>query len=73
MALRNHLIHIDDLINLQNARLRGLHEEFERDVDIIKQEYDRERADIEHNHELETRELQEMIETIEEEENAKLK
>ena len=28
MALRNHLIHIDDLINLQNSRLRGLDEEF---------------------------------------------
>jgi uncharacterized protein YfbU (UPF0304 family) len=40
---------------------------------MIKEEYDRERNDIEHNHELETRELQEMIETIEEEENAKLK
>lgn len=40
---------------------------------MIKEEYDRERNDIEHNHELETRELREMIETIEEEENAKLK
>ena len=57
MALRNHLIHIDDLINLQHSRLRGLHEEFERDVSMIKDEYDRERNDIEHNHELETREL----------------
>lgn len=46
MALRNHLIHIDDLIDLQNSRLRGLHEEFERDVRIIKEEFDREKADI---------------------------
>jgi hypothetical protein len=73
MALRNHLIHIDDLINLQNSRLRGLHEEFERDVKIIKSEYDRERMDMERNHTMETRELREMILTIEEEENAKLK
>jgi len=73
MALRNHLIHIDDLINLQNSRLRGLHEEFERDVKIIKSEYDRERADMERNHHMETRELREMILTIEEEENDKLK
>ena len=36
MALRNHLIHIDDLIALQESRLRGLKEEFERDVKIIK-------------------------------------
>lgn len=73
MALRNHLIHIDDLINLQNSRLRGLYEEFENDVKIIKSEYDRERQDIEHNHRQETRELEEMISTIEEEELAKLK
>lgn len=73
MALRNHLIHIDDLIQLQNSRLRGLHEEFENDVKMIKSEYDREREDIERNHYMETRELREMILTIEEEENAKLK
>jgi hypothetical protein len=73
MALRNHLIHIDDLIALQNSRLRGLHEEFENDVKMIKCEYDREREDIEKSHHLETRELREMIQTIVEEENSKLK
>jgi len=73
MALRNHLIHIDDLINLQNSRLRGLHEEFENDVKIIKSEYDREREDIERSQYTETRELREMIATIEEEENNNLK
>ena len=73
MALRNHLIHIDDLIALQNSRLRGLHEEFERDIRIIKDEYDREKQDIERSHEMETLELREMIETIQEEEAAKLK
>ena len=72
MALRNHLIHIDDLINLQQSRLRGLNEEFERDVTIIKNEYDRERLDIEKTHDLETEELREMIQTIEDEENLKL-
>ena len=36
MALRNHLIHIDDLIALQESRLRGLKEEFERDLKIVK-------------------------------------
>ena len=72
MALRNHLIHIDDLIALQQSRLRGLHEEFERDVAIIKDEYDRERRDIERTHELETEELREMIQTITDEEHSKL-
>lgn len=43
MALRNHLIHVDELIDLQNSRLRGLQEEFERDLSIIKAEFDREK------------------------------
>ena len=73
MALRNHLIHIDDLIALQQSRLRGLQEEFERDVKIIKSEFDIEKADIAKSHGMETSELQQMIETIEEEEKAKMK
>lgn len=32
IALRNHLIHIENLISLQNARLKGLQEEFDRDI-----------------------------------------
>lgn len=40
---------------------------------MIKTEYDVEREDIERNHFLETRELREIIRTIEEEENSKLK
>jgi hypothetical protein len=41
-------------------------------VKIIKAEYDQERNDIEKGHELETEELTEMINTIKDEENAKL-
>lgn len=73
MALRNHLIHVDELIDLQNSRLRGLHEEFERDLKIVKSEFDREKQEIEMTHGMERQELKDMIETIEEEENNKLK
>ena len=73
MALRNHLIHVDELIALQGSRLRGLHEEFERDLTIVKAEFDREKREIEQSHDMERQELRDMIETIEEEENAKLK
>lgn len=38
MALRNHLVHVDELIDLQNSRLRGLNEEFIRDTEIVKNE-----------------------------------
>lgn len=72
MALRNHLIHVDELIELQDSRLRGLKEEFLRDVKIIKDEFDAERREIDQSHREETRELHDMIETIREEEDGKL-
>ena len=72
MALRNHLIHVDDLIDLQNSRLRGLHEEFERDVRIIKEEFDIEKSEISDSHNQERQELKDLIQTIEEEETNKL-
>ena len=68
MALRNHLIHVDELIELQNSRLRGLQEEFDRDVEIIKAEYDGEKKEIEFSHSQEKQELEDMIETIKEDE-----
>ena len=72
MALRNHKIRIDQLIDIQGSRLKGLHKEFERDLDILKNEFDQEKRDIDRGHEMERNELEDMIETIEEEENAKL-
>ena len=72
MALRNHLIHVNELIDLQQSRLRGLDEEFEREVEIIQSEFNGEKADIAKSHMQERRELKDMIETIEEEENNKL-
>lgn len=72
MALRNHLIHVDELIALQNSRLRGLHEEFERDISIIKAEFDGEKKEIELSHNQERQEMIDMIETIREEEEQKL-
>ena len=72
MALRNHKIRIDQLIDIQNARLRGLHEEFERDLLILKSEFDKEKDDINKAHSMEKTELEDMIATINEEETAKL-
>lgn len=73
MALRNHKIRIDQLIDIQNSRLRGLHEEFERDLSILKDEFDKEKQDIMKGHDMEKTELEDMIATIEEEENEKLR
>ena len=72
MALRNHLVHVDELIDLQNSRLRGLNEEFIRDVAIIKDEFDSDKEYIEMSHNQERQELLDMIETIRENEENKL-
>lgn len=40
MALRNHMIHVDQLLMLQDSRLKGLSEEFEKDVNILQEEFD---------------------------------
>ena len=53
--------------------MRGLNVEFDRDVRILKEEYDREKNDISRTHDAETQELREMIETIVEEEQYKLR
>lgn len=50
MALRNHLIHMDELINLHNSRLDGLNQEFQRDINIIKAEFDTEKSEIAMSH-----------------------
>ena len=41
IALRNHLIHIDQLLALQDSRLGAMNIEFERDARIIEEEFDR--------------------------------
>jgi len=54
------------LISLQESRLKGLEEEFKRDLDILKTEFDKEKMEIEQSHEMEKKELSDMIETFDE-------
>jgi hypothetical protein len=39
IALRNHLLHVQQLITLQDTRIQDLDEEFERDLKILKDEF----------------------------------
>eukprot|EP00826_Nyctotherus_ovalis_P056643 TRINITY_DN768_c0_g3_i1.p1 TRINITY_DN768_c0_g3~~TRINITY_DN768_c0_g3_i1.p1 ORF type:complete len:381 (-),score=164.54 TRINITY_DN768_c0_g3_i1:86-1228(-) len=71
MALRNHLLHIDQLIAIQESRMQGLHEEFERDLKILKDEYDLEKTEIRRVHERAKKELEDLIKTVKEEEALK--
>lgn len=67
-ALQNYLIHVDRLIELQQARLQGLEEEFKRDLKILVQEFESERGDIVENHRLERKELLDIIAAVRAEE-----
>lgn len=86
MALRNHLIHIDELIALQDSRLAAMETEFLRDVRILEDEYNtvnwnsrrifsqtlmQEREEIGSIHRRQIQELDELIETIDEDAKAK--
>ena len=64
MALRNHLIHSEHLASLQEARLRGLDEEFSRDLQILEQEFVLEKTDMVQNHKNKIKELEDMIDTV---------
>ncbi|KAL4428775.1 hypothetical protein ABPG74_001289 [Tetrahymena malaccensis] len=71
IALRNHLIHIENLMQLQEARMRGLAEEFNRDVNILETEFDLEREEMVKTHKTQLKELEDMIETVKEEDKKK--
>ena len=71
IALRNHLIHIDTLLSVQNSRVQGLMEEFRRDVNILEQEYLTERQEMEQTHHDHLKELNDMIDTVKEEDRRK--
>ena len=71
IAVRNHLIHIETLLSVQDSRIRGLSEEFKRDVSILESEFMSEREEMERTHASHVKELNDMIETVKEEDRKK--
>lgn len=71
IAVRDHLIHIETLLSVQESRMRGLTEEFKRDVTILESEFITEREEMERTHSSHIKELNDMIETVKEEERKK--
>ena len=71
LAQRNHLIHLSHLMQLQDSRLKGLQEEFERDLGILVSEFDLEHADMQKNQRNKVKELEDMIYTVKEEDKKK--
>merc|ERR1719253_984547 len=68
VAVRAHLRNVDQLLDIQQARLEALGEEFKDEVKILEQEFQAERDTLLDRHTLEKRELQIIVQQVEEEE-----
>lgn len=71
IAVRNHLIHIETLLSVQGSRSNGLMEQYRRDVSILENQYLTERQEMEQTHHDHIKELNDMIETVKEEDRKK--
>lgn len=65
MALRAHLQNIDGLIDLQDARLLALENEFENDLRTLEDEFNAEREEIVNQHNREKTELMDIMSAVE--------
>lgn len=65
MALRSHLQNIDVLIDLQDARLLALENDFEGDLRTLEDEFNAEREEIEKQHASEKTELLDIMAAVE--------
>lgn len=66
MALRSHLQNMDTLIDLQRSRLQILQSEYEEELEILKNEFDTERAMIIEHHRQEMNDIQDILFAMEE-------
>ena len=71
LALRNHLIQIDKLQEIRDARIAALNNEFVKAAEILYDEFSREADEIMQNHNRQTKELNDMMETVQDEEAEK--
>merc|ERR1719194_355528 len=71
VAVRAHLQNVDRLIAIQRARVEGLEEEFQQEVQAIEAEFQLERDQLTERHALEKRELQLIVQQVEAEEKSR--
>jgi len=65
MALRAHLLIVDKLIDLHNARLRGIEYDFEKDLQELRDEFGSERMEVDRSHAAHKKELLDIMATME--------
>ncbi|ETM44410.1 hypothetical protein F442_10652 [Phytophthora nicotianae P10297] len=68
MALRAHLLNVDELIDLQDERLLGLEKEFETDLKELEQEFQTEKNKLIAQHTMERNELQRIMQAVDQQE-----
>ncbi|KAF4320213.1 hypothetical protein BBO99_00009297 [Phytophthora kernoviae] len=68
MALRAHLLNVDELIDLQDERLLALEKEFETDLRELEQEFQTEKNKLVAQHTLERNELQRIMQAVDQQE-----
>jgi hypothetical protein len=71
IALNNHFIHLQQLINLQDNRIKGLFKEFDKDVNELEMEFKAEFSQIKESYEEEENEINKMLLFINNEKNLK--
>ncbi|KAG7401273.1 Dynein regulatory complex subunit 2 [Phytophthora boehmeriae] len=68
MALRAHLLNVDELIDLQDERLLALEKEFETDLRELEQEFQTEKNKLVAQHTMERNELQRIMQAVDQQE-----
>lgn len=71
IAINNHYIHLQQLISLQDNRIKGLFKEFDKDVATIEDEFKKEFEQTKLNYEDEQNEINKMLLFINNEKNLK--
>ncbi len=72
IALSNHFVHLKQLTNLQDCRIKGIFKEFDRDVTELENEFDSETGQIRKNFDEEQVEINNMLKLIKNEYNEKI-
>ncbi|CEG48042.1 uncharacterized protein PHALS_05519 [Plasmopara halstedii] len=68
MAIRAHLLNVDELIDLQDERLLGLEKEFKSDLCELENEFQTEKTKLIAQHTMERNELQRIMQAVEQQE-----
>ncbi len=72
IALSNHFVHLKQLTNLQDCRIKGIFKEFDIDVTELENEFDSETGQIRKNFDEEQVEINNMLKLIKNEYNEKI-